>query len=121
MPHFLLTFGDASRPPGAAVIIEAPSMFQARMTAVVPRLAPGVPFGEGLKLSAEMIMATPPEDIGRMMSGVETAELIRRVVQGRGRPWPSQGGPAVGTFTPTSRLRCAHGDPPRSMARRTWI
>jgi hypothetical protein len=88
MPHFLLTFGDARRPPGAAVIIEAPSMFQARMTAVVRRLAPGVPFGEGLKLSAEMIMATPPEDIGRMMSGVETAELIRRLVQGRGRPGP---------------------------------
>jgi hypothetical protein len=38
----LLTFGDASRPPIGAVIIEAPSMFQARMTAVVRRLAPGV-------------------------------------------------------------------------------
>jgi hypothetical protein len=47
MPYFLLTFGDASRPPVGAVIIEAPSMFQARMTAVVRRLAPGVPFGEG--------------------------------------------------------------------------
>jgi hypothetical protein len=35
MPHFLHTFGDASRPPVGAVIIEAPSMFQARMTAVV--------------------------------------------------------------------------------------
>jgi hypothetical protein len=35
-------------------------MFQARMTAVVRRLAPGVPFGEGLKLSAEM-MTTMPE------------------------------------------------------------
>jgi hypothetical protein len=88
MPHFLLTFGDARRPPGAAVIIEAPSMFQARMTAVVRRLAPGVPFGESLKLSPEMMAAIPPEDIGRMMSGVETAELIRRLVQGRGRPWP---------------------------------
>jgi len=55
-------------------------------------------------------MATPPEDIGRMMSGIETAELICRLVQGRGRPWPwqSQGGPAVGTFTPTSRLWPAH-------------
>jgi hypothetical protein len=29
MPYFLLTFGDASRPPVGAVIIEAPSMFQA--------------------------------------------------------------------------------------------
>jgi hypothetical protein len=59
-----------------AVIIEAPSMFQARVTAVVRRLAPGVPFGEGLTLSAEMIATIPPEEIGRMMSGVEAAELI---------------------------------------------
>jgi hypothetical protein len=47
-------------------------MFQARMTAVVRRLAPRVPFGEGLKLTAEMMAAIPPEEIGRMMSGVET-------------------------------------------------
>jgi hypothetical protein len=45
MPHFLLTFGDARRRPVAAVIIEAPTMFQARVIAVVRRLAPGVPFG----------------------------------------------------------------------------
>jgi hypothetical protein len=31
-----------------AVIVEAPSMFEARMTAVVRRMAPGVPFGESL-------------------------------------------------------------------------
>jgi hypothetical protein len=43
-PYFLLTFGDASQPPVRAVIIEATSMFQAHMTAVVRRLAPGVPF-----------------------------------------------------------------------------
>ena len=55
MPHFLLTFGDARRPPVGAVIIEAPSMFQARMTAVVRRLAPGVPFGEGLIPLPELI------------------------------------------------------------------
>jgi hypothetical protein len=84
----LLTFGDASRPPDGAVIIEAPSMFQARMTAVVRRLAPGVPFGEGLNLTAEMMAAIAPEKIGRMMSGVEAAELIRRLVKGRGRRWP---------------------------------
>jgi len=86
MPHFLLTFGDASRPPVSVVIIEAPSMFQARMTAVVRRPAPGVPFGEGLKLSAKRMTAIPPEEIGRMMSGVEAAELILQLVQGRGRP-----------------------------------
>jgi hypothetical protein len=36
---------------------------------LVRRLAPGVPFGEGLKLSAKMMTAIPPEEIGRMMSG----------------------------------------------------
>ena len=88
MPHFLLTFGDASRPPVGAVIIEAPSMFQARITAVVRRLAPGVPFGESLKLTPKMMAAIPPEEIGRMMSGVEAAELILRLVRDRGRPGP---------------------------------
>ena len=57
MPCFSLTFGDASGPPVAAVIIEAPSMFQAHMNAVVRRLAPGVPFGESLKLTAKMMAA----------------------------------------------------------------
>jgi hypothetical protein len=90
--YFLLTFGDASRPPVGAIIIEATSMFRARMTAVERRLAPGVPFGEGLKLSPEM-QATippeiPPEEIGRMMSGAEATELIRRLVQVRRRPRP---------------------------------
>jgi len=88
MPYFLQTFGDASRPPVGAVIIEAPSVFQARMTIVARRLAPGVPFGEGLKLSAEMMLAIPPEDIGRLMTGVEASELILRLVKARGRRWP---------------------------------
>ena len=88
MPYFLLTFGDASRPPVGAVIVEATSMFRARMTAVERRLAPGVPFGEGLKLSREMQATIPPEEIGRMMSGVEAAELIRRLARVRGRARP---------------------------------
>jgi hypothetical protein len=85
MPHFLLTFGDARRRPVAAVFIEAPTMFQARVTAVVRRLAPGVPFGEGLTLSAKMMTAIPPEEIDGMMSGAEATEVIRRLIQGRGR------------------------------------
>jgi hypothetical protein len=87
MPHFLLTFGDASRPPLGAAIIEAPSVFQACMTAVVRRLAPGVPFGEVLYLSAKMMMSIPPEQIGRMLSGKEASILIRRLVEGRDRLW----------------------------------
>jgi hypothetical protein len=85
MPHFLLTFGDASRPPVGAVILEAPSMHDARMTAVVRRLAPGVPLGEGLQLSAGM-MTVLTAQIGRMMSGAEAAELILQLVEGRRRP-----------------------------------
>jgi hypothetical protein len=68
MPYFLLTFGDVSQPPVGAVIIEAPSMFQAHMTAVVRRLAPGVPFGESFQLPAEITTTIPAEEIGRMMS-----------------------------------------------------
>ena len=55
MPHFLLTFGHARQPVAGIVIIEAPSMDEARMTAVLRRFAPGVPFGEGLKLSAKLV------------------------------------------------------------------
>jgi hypothetical protein len=57
------------------------------MTAVVRRLAPGLPFGEGLKLTARMMAVMPPEEIGRMVFGAEAAELILRLVQGR-RPVP---------------------------------
>src|SRR5262249_48199047 len=74
MPYSVLPLGEAARPPVAAVIIEAPSMPQARLTAVARRLAPGVPFGEGLHLTDETVMAIPPDKIGRMMSGVEAAE-----------------------------------------------
>jgi hypothetical protein len=55
------------------------------MTSVARRVAPGVPFGEGLKLSAEMLAAIPPGEIGRIMSGVEAAELIFRLVENRGK------------------------------------
>jgi len=55
----------------------------------VRRLAPGVPFGEGLKLTAETMTAMPPDKIGRMMSGVEAVErpelCRRRAVRHGGR------------------------------------
>jgi len=37
-------------------------------------------FGEGLKLTVKMMAAVPPEEVGRIMSGAETAELILRLV-----------------------------------------
>jgi hypothetical protein len=76
MPHFLLTFGHVGQRPVGVVIIEAPSMFQARMTAVARRFAPGVPFGECHKLSAKMMTSIPPTLIGRMMSSAEVERLF---------------------------------------------
>jgi hypothetical protein len=53
VPHFLLTYGTPRRLVGV-VIMEAPSMFQARMNSVARRIAAGVPFGECHELSAKM-------------------------------------------------------------------
>ena len=76
MPYFLLTFGDVSRPPVGVVIIEDPPMSQARMTAVVWRFAPGVPFGECHVLSPKMMASIPPTLIGKMMSSAEAEQLF---------------------------------------------
>jgi hypothetical protein len=83
MPHFLLTLGHARQPVAGVVIIEAPSMDQARMTAVLRRFAPCVPFAEGLKLSARLVASIPPEQIGRMLSGDEMSRLMLRLVDSR--------------------------------------
>jgi hypothetical protein len=85
MSHFLLTFGDPRQPPFAAAIIEAPSMAQARMTAVARRLAPGLPFGEGLKLN-DVVTLIPPKQIGRTLSGEEAMQLIRQLAESQGNP-----------------------------------
>jgi hypothetical protein len=53
----------------------------------VRRLAPRVPFGKGLTLGAKMMTAIPPEEVGRMMSGVEAAELIGSSGVAE-NPWP---------------------------------
>jgi len=83
--HFLLTFGASGQPPIAAVIIEAPSMLQARMTAVVRRLAPGVPFGDGVRLTTRMMAKIPPERISRILYGKAATHLILRFRKSRRR------------------------------------
>jgi hypothetical protein len=94
MSHFLLTFGDPSQPPFAAAIIEAPSIAQARMTAVVRRLALGLPFGEGIKLSDEMMMFILPNQIGRAMAGDEAMQLILQLAELQKNPDHSGGSTA---------------------------
>jgi hypothetical protein len=84
MPHFWLTYGDANRVIGA-IIIEAPSMLQARMDATVAGLDAGAPFAEGHPLSAKLMASVPPTKIGRMLSGSEAVRLIS-LLEGRRRP-----------------------------------
>jgi hypothetical protein len=59
--------------------MEAPSMLQARMNAAVRNIAAGAPFADGHELSARLMASVPPTQIGRMLSGAEAAELIRRL------------------------------------------
>jgi hypothetical protein len=54
MAHFWLTYGDASRVVGV-VIMEAPSLLQARMNAAIRSIAAGLPFAEGHQLSANLM------------------------------------------------------------------
>ena len=53
------------------------------MTAVLRRFAPGVPFGDGLKLSPKLVESIPPEQMGRMLSGDEASRLMLRFVDSR--------------------------------------
>jgi hypothetical protein len=78
MSYFWLTYGSADGLVGV-VIMEAPSMLQARMNAAVRNIAAGAPFADGHELSARLMASVPPTQIGRMLSGAEAAELIRRL------------------------------------------
>ena len=77
MPHFWLTYGKAGRLVGV-VIMEAPSLIQARMKAAIEGIIDaGAPFAEGHELSSKLMALVLPSQIGRKMSGAEAAELIR--------------------------------------------
>jgi hypothetical protein len=84
MPYFWLTYGSAGGLVGV-VIMEAPSVLQARMNATVRSIAAGAPFAEGHELSARLMASVPPTQVGRMLSGAEAGELIRRL-DARSRP-----------------------------------
>jgi hypothetical protein len=84
MPHFWLTYGNANRII-SAIILEAPTMLQARMDAAVRGLDRGAPFAEGHHLSADLIASVPSTKIGQMISGAEAAQLLG-LLKGRRRP-----------------------------------
>jgi hypothetical protein len=77
MPHFWLTYRDGVRLIGV-VIIEAPSLIQARLKAAAGGVEGGAPFAKGHLLGAEMVPLVPPTQIGRMLSGNEAAKLLAR-------------------------------------------
>ena len=83
--YFWLTYGSADGLIGA-VIMEASTLMQARANATVHGIvAAGAPFAEGHELSARLMASVDPTQVGRMMSGAEAAELLRRL---EGRPKP---------------------------------
>jgi hypothetical protein len=77
MPHFWLTYRDGVRLIGV-VIIEAPSLIQARLKAAVSGVDVGAPFAKGHLLGAAIVALVPPTQIGRMLSGNEAAKLLAR-------------------------------------------
>jgi hypothetical protein len=58
-------------------------MLQARIAAVVRRLAPGVPFGDGIRLMAGTMAKILPERIGRMQYGKAATHLILQLRRSR--------------------------------------
>jgi hypothetical protein len=85
MSYFWLTYGSAAGLIGA-VIMEASTLLQARSDATVQGIvATGAPFAEGHELSVRLMASVPPKQVGRMMSGAEAAELLRRL-EGRTGP-----------------------------------
>jgi len=52
MPHFWLNYGDASRLVGV-IIMDAPSMIEARRNAAVRGIDAGAPFAEGHQLQRQ--------------------------------------------------------------------
>jgi hypothetical protein len=78
MGHFCLTYRDANRLVGV-VIIEASSLPRARMNIAMRSVAVGAPFAEGYELSVRQRALVPASQIGRVLSGVEAAELLRRL------------------------------------------
>jgi hypothetical protein len=61
-------------------------MLDAHTKAVARGLAADATFGEVHDLTEKMMTSIVPTQIGRMISGGEAAQMIGRLVEGRGRP-----------------------------------
>jgi hypothetical protein len=66
--------------------MEASSLPRARMNIAMRSVAVGAPFAEGYELSLRQRALVPTSQIGRVLSGVEAAELLRRFEEGYSPP-----------------------------------
>jgi hypothetical protein len=66
-------------------IVEAPSLYHARMRAAVARIGKAADFSEGLEIDAAHVRAIPHKLIGKLLSPEQAAELKGRL--SNGGPW----------------------------------
>jgi len=76
-------------------IVEAPSLYHARMRAAVARIGKAADFFEGLEIDAAHVRAIPQEMIGKLLSPEQAAELKGRL---------SNGGPVSPPITPLHEM-----------------
>lgn len=62
-----------------AAIIDAPSIFHARMRAAVCGIGKAVNYAEGMELSAELAARIPQDCMGRLLAPEEARHLIERI------------------------------------------
>jgi len=63
-------------------IVEAPSLYHARMRAAVAGIGKAADFSEGLEIDAAHVRAIPQELIGKLLSPEQAAELKGRLSNG---------------------------------------
>jgi len=63
-------------------IVEAPSLYHARMRAAVAGIGKAADFSQGLEIDAAHVRAIPQELIGRLLSPEQAAELKERLSNG---------------------------------------
>ncbi len=83
-----LTYRRSNKAVGV-VVIEAPSLIDARTRAAMEAVDAGADFAEGHKLDAALAALVPAEQLERMLSIEEANQLLKRLEEKR--QWRPQG------------------------------